>query len=989
MVAVQGVVTTSGGSRTGLSVLLVRSAAGWTAGTAALALAGWQWRIPALTRVLPTLPAMVPLTAAVLALAGAGLWLLRPQDAGPARRLAGRVAAVAVAGAGAAVLVEYAGAVDLGVDRLLFAGRVADPATGGGFPGRPSPHTAVAFLAAGLALLLLDARTRAGRRAASVLAPVTALTALTALLGDIYGVAYLRGLTPVTGMSVLTAVAVLVLAVGILAAREDRPIVRAFTGAGPGGTLVRRISPVLLGLPFAVGLIAAVGGRAEHDTGLAVTATTVTAFVALAVVVVPTALALEAAYSARLQLVAELRRQRDFDASLLASMHEAVIVLDHRLCIVDANPRFCEMLGRPRGEVIGVGPPWPWWPAAEADRLAGPLSALQEHGHRLTAETVLHRPDGSEVMVLVHGAPLPGSGADGPLLLFTLVDITDRKRAEAKLRGLLDAAPDAVIGVDACGVIALVNAQVERLFGYRRDQLLGQQVEILVPATARDGHPAHRHGYFTDPRPRAMGAGLQVAGRRRDGSQFPAEVSLSALHTEDGLLVSAAVRDVTNRVEAAAERERLRIRAERDRLEGQLHQSQRLESLGQLAGGVAHDFNNLLAVILNYAAFVEEEVSTAADQAADQRASRWPQVRGDVEQIRRAAERATALTHQLLAFGRREVVQPRVLDLNDVVRDIEQLLRRTLGEHIQLDTALAADLRPVLADPGQIEQVLVNLAVNARDAMPTGGVLTVATANTELDHEQAGLRPGLKTGPHVRLRVSDIGAGMPREVLERAFEPFFTTKPKGEGSGLGLATIYGIITQAEGHTEIESAPGRGTTFTALLPVTDRMPAPAVTAAALPPARGGETILVVEDEDAMREVTRRILARNGYEVLTAARGADALTLAAATDRCIHLLITDVIMPQMLGNDVADRLRATRPGIHTLFMSGYAHSVLTSAHTLEPGVTLIEKPFTESALLAKVRQVLDGRDEPGPDTPERAAAIGVAGVPRQVTGTDPRR
>jgi len=826
------VVARSGRSTTPPNVLILRSASLWTAGTGGLALAGWLAHVWDLTSVVPGLPAMVPLTAVGLALAGTALWLVQAPDAAPARSVAGRLAAAAVAGLGAVVLADYVSGVDLRVDRLLFAGMVRVHGAGGEFPGRPSPHTAAAFLAIGLALALLDTHTPGGRFPSSVLAPLAATIALTALLGYVYGVGYLRGLSRVTGMAVHTAFGVLVLTVGILAARPDRPVVRAFTSTGPGGTLARRIAPALLLLPFLVGLLAA-GGRAGHDVALAVTITTAATFVVLTAVVAVTVHGLDAADAAGRRLVGELRRQRDFDASLLASMHEGVIVLNATARIVEVNPRFCEMIGYPREEVVGRAPPWPWWPDDEATRLAEPLTGLLERGERHGTETVVRRPDGIELTLLAHSAPLPAGDGQDPLFLSTVVDITERKLAEA-------------------------------------------------------------------------------------------------------------------------ERERLKVAAERERMERQHHQSQRLESLGQLAGGVAHDFNNLLAVILNYAAFVEEEVGGAADDGVP---GRWTEVRGDVEQIRRAAERATALTHQLLAFGRREVVQPRLLNLNDVVADVEQLLHRTLGEHIDLQTSLAPELRPVLADPGQIEQVLINLAVNARDAMPGGGSLRIDTGNLTVDEAYAAHRVGLATGPHVRLRVSDTGTGMPANVLDHAFEPFFTTKPKGQGTGLGLATVYGIITQAEGHAEIHSELGLGTTITALLPSTDAPTEPVGRDPVGRRTRGGETVLLVEDEDAMREVTRRILARNGYRVMTASRGAEAVEIAHRIEG-IQLLITDVVMPGMLGKEVAAQVQAARPAIPVLYMSGYAHPVLASQGTLDPGVILIGKPFSEPALLDKVREVLDG-------------------------------
>jgi PAS domain S-box-containing protein len=544
---------------------------------------------------------------------------------------------------------------------------------------------------------------------------------------------------------------------------------------------------------------------------------------------------------------------------------------------------------------------------------------------------------------------------EGVLVSAAIRDVSDRTRAEAKFRGLLEAAPDAIVGVAPDGQITLVNAQAERLFGYGRDELLGQPIEILVPDRARGVHPSRRTGYFTKPQPRPMGAGMQLAARRKDGTEFPAEISLSALDTEDGPMVSAAIRDVTDRIESQAEQERLKTAAERERLEAQLHQSQRLESLGQLAGGVAHDFNNLLAVMLNYTAFVAEEINDAAAQDG----GRWRQVGHDIIQVQRAGERATELTHQLLAFGRREVVRPQVLNLNTVVGEIEALMRRTLGEHIQLHATLTDDLWPVLADPGQLEQVLVNLAVNARDAMPDGGTLSIDTTNITIDDTTTTVRGlALHAGRHVKLRVADTGTGIPADIVERVFEPFFTTKPKGEGSGLGLATVYGIITQAGGHTEISSAPGAGTAFTILLPATDQQPATTEQPApATDRSHGGETILVVEDEEALREVTRRILTRNGYHVLTADNGPEALKTAEHTTGTIHLLLTDVIMPHMLGKELAAKIRNLYPGTRVLYMSGYAQPVLASQGTLDPGVILVEKPFSEPGLLDRVRTVLD--------------------------------
>jgi PAS domain S-box-containing protein len=669
---------------------------------------------------------------------------------------------------------------------------------------------------------------------------------------------------------------------------------------------------------------------------------------------------------------------------------------------------------------------------------------------------------------------------------------------EGTLLGFIDRVPDALIAIDENGLIILVNAQAELLFGYRRDQIVGMHVDRLVP--------------IADIKYRPSATGVEMFGRQQDGTRFPASISMLTRATTDGLITTATIRDATERIEIDAERMRLKAEAEQDRLaaeerritaegekevaervrleaearritaegekevaervrlvaevdrvtaegekevaelarlaaeerritaegekkeaervrleaeadrvtaegekkeaervrleaeadrvtaegekkeaervrleaevdrvtaedektvaegarleavadrqrlEAQLHQSQRMESLGQLAGGVAHDFNNLLAVILNYASFVAEELSVAAESPEG---AHWEAPLKDVRQIQLAAERASLLTHQLLSFARREVVQARPLSLNGAITRMEQILRRTIGEQVELVIELGGTLPMVLADPGQIEQIVLNLAINARDAMPSGGTLTIDTSAREVTEAESPIS-GVPAGDYVCFRVGDNGVGMAEDVRDRAFEPFFTTKPRGEGSGLGLATVYGIVSQSGGFTKIYSDEGIGTSITILLPAAKQdvlKEELEERAHHLKTLVGSETILVVDDEDALREVTRRILTRNGYTVLVASRGAEAVDIAATHGGKIDLVLTDVIMPVMQGPTVANEVRKLRPGIRVIYMSGHAQPVLEAEAVLGTDFLLLEKPFDQTILLENLRKVLD--------------------------------
>jgi len=394
--------------------------------------------------------------------------------------------------------------------------------------------------------------------------------------------------------------------------------------------------------------------------------------------------------------------------------------------------------------------------------------------------------------------------------------------------------------------------------------------------------------------------------------------------------------------------ERRRAEEARETIEGQLRASQKLEAIGGLAGGIAHDFNNLLSVILSYTGFALDQVAAGAP------------LHDDLQEVIKAADRAAALTRQLLAFSRKQVLQPVALDLNQIATGIEKMLRRILGEDIDLAQKLAPDLGAVMADPGQIEQVLMNLVVNARDAMPEGGNLTIETANVDLDEEYAARHLAVKPGSFVVLSVTDSGCGMDADTQARVFEPFFTTKEKGKGTGLGLSTVYGIVKQSGGNIWVYSEPGIGTTFKIYLP---RVRDPATLLASVrqqgTTTFGTETILVVEDEEAVRSMVARILRAAGYTVLVAADGSEALATSAHCPEEIHLVLTDVIMPQMSGRVLVERLTKTRPALKILYMSGYTDQAVVHHGVLDAGTHFLGKPFTATDLARRVRAVLDGR------------------------------
>jgi len=507
------------------------------------------------------------------------------------------------------------------------------------------------------------------------------------------------------------------------------------------------------------------------------------------------------------------------------------------------------------------------------------------------------------------------------------------QQSEDLFRLLVNGVKDyAIYMLDAAGNVTSWNAGAEHINGYKSDEVLGKNFSLFYEhADAKSGRPqealaiAARTGHAEE-------EGWRV---RKDGSMFWASGVLSPMHDSSGVLLGFAkiTRDLT----------------ERRKLEEQLNQAQKLEATGSLAAGVAHDFNNVLSVVLSYS-----ELLGAGLKAGD------PMLE-DLNQIRAAGLRAAALTRQLLAFGRQQALQSQIVDLTAVVGTMENMLRRLIGEDVTLTTLCAPSLGKVLVDPGQIEQVIMNLVVNARDAMPSGGTLTIETSEVVLDDQYASDHVGAKAGPHVLLSVNDTGTGMDKETQAHLFEPFFTTKEPGKGTGLGLSTVFGIVRQSGGTIQVSSEPQEGTSFKIYLPTTDGV-APAVRASPPPSVRvllGSETILLVEDDEAVRLLARTILRKYGYNVLDAQGGGDALLLCEQYTAPIHLLLTDVVMPRMSGRGLAERLLLVRPEMKVLYMSGYADDAVVRHGIFYSTVAFIQKPITPELLGRKVRDALDSK------------------------------
>jgi PAS domain S-box-containing protein len=544
------------------------------------------------------------------------------------------------------------------------------------------------------------------------------------------------------------------------------------------------------------------------------------------------------------------------------------------------------------------------------------------------------RLDGRIIDVEVTGSAFTYHGR--PAILSVFREITDRKKAEEELRKseekyrkILETITDGYHEVDLAGNFTLANDSLCELFGYRREELLGMNYRQLTDQqTAKQTYELYNKVYTTG----LANPGFEFGISRKDGSKRKVSASVSLIRNEEGRATGfrGIFRDVTDKM----------------RLEEQLRQAVKMEAIGRLAGSVAHDFNNILTAIIGYSGMLMQQLPEGSPEHEK------------LLQIGRAAARAADLTRQLLVFSRKQILDTEVMNLNEVVVELEKMLKRLIGEDIELVTMLNPSLGYVQADASQIEQILMNLAVNARDAMPNGGNLTIETADVFLDEDYCRVHPEVEPAQYVMFAVSDSGRGMDAETLSRCFDPFFTTKQKGAGTGLGLSTVYGIVKQHRGHITVYSEPGHGTIFKVYLPKAEEFHEEPLK----PPGiglrpQGNETILIVEDESLVRNLNREALEMLGYSALTASDPREAVALSDEHEGPIHLLLTDVVLPQMDGSTLFGKISSKRPEMKVLYMSGYTENFIVHHGVLDRSVHFIAKPFTVEALAAKIRQVLD--------------------------------
>ena len=640
-------------------------------------------------------------------------------------------------------------------------------------------------------------------------------------------------------------------------------------------------------------------------------------------------------YSARLILI-QFRQEQSSEEVLTQTraMDKAIdglAIVDAKGVYTYSNESFARMMGYGLPKEV-IGRSWREISDPENAAIFRPeiLAALGRTGNWFGTMTVnLKEAAPTEIEMAISSLPSAG-------IVFVSRDLTERRKAEAA-RAMAEtrywklveqvAAISYVAEVGVEGQWKYVSPQVESILGYTPEEWLAGSTGWLRHIPAEDHTVVHA---AEEASKRGMPFHAEYRMTRKDGKViWVSDTGVVVEGTDKQPVMEGILLDIT----------------ERKNLENQLQQSRKMEAVGRLAGGIAHDFNNLLTIIHGYT------------EMALQRSKAQPELHSEIERIGDASERAASLVRQLLAFSRRQVLQPKIVDLNAVVLGLDKLLRRLMDENVAMRTVVGNELGKIKADPGQIEQVIMNLVVNARDAMPTGGRLTIETSNTHFDTRYTRENVTVEAGQYVMLAVSDTGVGMDAETQAHIFEPFYTTKASGSGTGLGLSTVYGIVKQSGGYIWVYSEKGKGTTFKVYLPKVEEGVEPQAPAPPLKETFGNETVLLVEDEADVRALTRMILAERGYQVIEAASPQDAKKLARQHAAKLDMLLTDVAMPGMSGRDLAKELTQQNPGLRVLYMSGYTFNMIAHGGTLETGIAFLQKPFTPAALLQKVRQVLD--------------------------------
>ncbi len=946
---IKGFVRSDRGEASGeLSRALGSWAGGVVACVALAILVGWALDVPALISAVPGLLSMNPLTATCFLFGSLSL-LLQTAEPLPARAaLLSRVFAGLVMLAALTASSRSYSPWDSGLDLVLFRDKVM---TAAGAPVRMAPAAAFNFALIGLALLFLDFRTRRGVRPSVAPAVVAGLLALVVTMGYLYESATLFGIGRFVSTAISTALCFLILSAGIIVARPGGGFHTLLARSTPGGLLARRLLPAALVLPILLGWLTYRGqhlGLFDAAGGAALLAIAI--MLIMATLIWRSAVRLDATDEAR--DLAE-RMLHDLNEDLegrvsertqeLARMNEALIdqtrflhqVLDTspQLVFVKnwagqytlANQAMADLHGTTVEGLIGK---------TDADLSSdaeGVLACLEDEREVMATRRVKVMAEGpatderTGAVRWFHTIRAPLIGRDGACtrVLGLATDITARhyaegelRRASDELRALFDASPLAICGLTGDGYVRTWNRAAEQLFGWTAGEVVGRALPN-VPAELYDQYRTFRESVLSG----TPVTNVETYRVRKDGETIAVSVSTAPLHDAAGQINGIVVvySDIRERKE----------------LEAQLRQAQKMEAVGQLAGGVAHDFNNLLTVIHTASELLLRDIAEG-----DRR-------RADVKEIVDAAERAASLTRQLLAFSRQQVLEPSVVDLNRLVTELEPMARRLVQENIAVVTRLASELHRVVADRHQVDQVILNLVVNARDAMPDGGTLLIETSNVV---------------PHVMLRVTDTGCGMDAATQARIFEPFFTTKPVGVGTGLGLSTVYGIVKQSDGHIRVSSEVGRGSSFEIYLPIShapEEVPAPVETSRREDPVAPTEArILVVEDDAAVRHAVCRVLQRRGFDVLESRNGEHALATLAAVPGSVDLVISDIVMPEMSGLELRDRLRLIQPEVPVLLMSGYSQEAITRLGNRESLGPLIEKPFTVDGLLENIRTVLHG-------------------------------